>query len=155
MTAHTDPQPQGPVDGPGSSEPMPRLTAVAMDPRHPLTQPPYPPGSIRDNEQGNADVEVYVLPNGRVGEARIVRSTGFERLDRAALEEARRYWRFTPATRDGTPVAWEDLVRGYEYQKGRFVVLTKDDFKAAAIEKDRRVQVSDFVPAEAIDRLEA
>lgn len=53
--------------------------------------------------------------------------------------------------RDGTPVAWEDLVKGYEYQKGRYVVLTKEDFKAAAVEKDRRVQVSDFVPATAID----
>ena len=53
--------------------------------------------------------------------------------------------------RDGTSVAWEDLVKGYEYQKGRYVVLTKDDFKAAALEKDRRVQVSDFVPADAID----
>ena len=53
--------------------------------------------------------------------------------------------------RDGTAVAWEDLVKGYEYQKGRYVVLTKDDFKAAALEKDRRVQVSDFVPIESID----
>ena len=53
--------------------------------------------------------------------------------------------------RDGTPVAWEDLVKGFEYQKGRYVVLTKEDFKAAAVEKDRRVQVSDFVPAESID----
>lgn len=53
--------------------------------------------------------------------------------------------------RDGTPVAWEDLVKGFEYQKGRYVVLTKDDFKAAAVDKDRRVQVSDFVPAHSID----
>src|SRR5688572_9933657 len=53
--------------------------------------------------------------------------------------------------RDGKPVGWEDLVKGYEYERGRYVVLTKDDFKAAAVEKDRRVQVSDFVPAEAID----
>jgi len=53
--------------------------------------------------------------------------------------------------RDGTPVAWEDLVKGYEYERGRYVVLTKEDFKAAAVEKDRRVQVSDFVPADAID----
>jgi DNA end-binding protein Ku len=53
--------------------------------------------------------------------------------------------------RDGTPVAWEDLVKGFEYEKGRYVVLTKEDFKAAAIEKDRRVQVTDFVPAEDID----
>jgi DNA end-binding protein Ku len=53
--------------------------------------------------------------------------------------------------RDGTAVAWEDLVKGYEYQRGRYVVLTKEDFKAAALEKDRRVQVSDFVPSESID----
>lgn len=53
--------------------------------------------------------------------------------------------------RDGTPVAWEDLVKGYEYQRGRYVVLTKEDFKAAALEKDRRVQVSDFVPSDEID----
>lgn len=53
--------------------------------------------------------------------------------------------------RDGTPVAWEDLVKGYEYQKGRYVILTKEDFKTAALEKDRRVQVTDFVPAEAVD----
>lgn len=53
--------------------------------------------------------------------------------------------------REGNPVAWEDLVKGFEYQKGRYVVLTKEDFKVAALEKDRRVQVSDFVPADAID----
>jgi DNA end-binding protein Ku len=53
--------------------------------------------------------------------------------------------------RDGKAVAWEDLVKGYEYERGRYVVLTKEDFKAAALEKDRRVQVSDFVPREAID----
>jgi len=34
--------------------------------------------------------------------------------------------------RDGKPVAWEDLVKGFEYEKGQFVVVTKDDFRAAA-----------------------
>src|SRR5918994_1315733 len=28
---------------------------------------------------------------------------------------------------EGKPVAWEDLVKGYEFEKGQFVVLTKDD----------------------------
>jgi len=46
-----------------------------------------------------------VLPNGRVGDARIVRSTGYERLDKSALDEAKRNWRLVPATRDGQPVA--------------------------------------------------
>lgn len=33
---------------------------------------------------------------------------------------------------EGKPVGWEDLVKGYEYEKGQFVVLSKDDFKTAA-----------------------
>ena len=53
--------------------------------------------------------------------------------------------------RDGTPVAWGDLVKGYEYEKGRFVVLTKEDFQAAAVEKTRTVDILDFVKADEVD----
>jgi len=53
--------------------------------------------------------------------------------------------------RDGHPVAWEDLVKGYEFQKGRFVVMTKEDFQAAALEKTRTIDIIDFVKADAID----
>lgn len=53
--------------------------------------------------------------------------------------------------RDGHPVAWEDLVKGYEYQKGRFIVLTKEDFQAAALEKTRTIDIIDFVKSEEID----
>jgi DNA end-binding protein Ku len=55
--------------------------------------------------------------------------------------------------RDGKPVAWEELVKGYEYEKGRFVVLTKEDFRSAALEKTRTVDIRSFVkPAEIDDR---
>jgi DNA end-binding protein Ku len=53
--------------------------------------------------------------------------------------------------RDGKPVAWEDLVKGYEYEPGHFVVLTKDDFETAALEKSRRIDILDFVEASEID----
>lgn len=53
--------------------------------------------------------------------------------------------------RDGHAVAWEDLVKGYEYAKGHFVILTKDDFKAAAVEKTRTIDIVDFVESDAID----
>jgi DNA end-binding protein Ku len=53
--------------------------------------------------------------------------------------------------KDGKTVAWEDLVKGFEYEKGRFVVLTKEDFEQAAVEKTRRIDVLDFVEADAID----
>jgi DNA end-binding protein Ku len=52
---------------------------------------------------------------------------------------------------EGKPVAWEDLVKGYEYEKGQFVVLTKDDFKTAALEKTKTIDILDFVDPEQID----
>jgi DNA end-binding protein Ku len=53
--------------------------------------------------------------------------------------------------KDGHPVAWEDLVKGYEYQKGRFVVITKEDFAAAALQKTRTIDIIDFVDAGDVD----
>jgi len=54
---------------------------------------------------------------------------------------------------EGKPVAWEDLVKGFEFEKGRFVVLTKDDFKTAALEKTKTIDILDFVdPAEVDER---
>ena len=53
--------------------------------------------------------------------------------------------------REGKPVAWEELVKGYEYEKGRFVILTKEDFQAAALEKSRTVDIRNFVKGEDID----
>jgi DNA end-binding protein Ku len=53
--------------------------------------------------------------------------------------------------KDGHSVAWQDLVKGYEYEKGRFVVVTKDDFQAAALEKTRTIDILEFVEAKDID----
>jgi DNA end-binding protein Ku len=53
--------------------------------------------------------------------------------------------------REGKAVAWEDLVKGYEYEKGQFVVLTKDDFKTAALEKSKTIDILDFVDPDQID----
>jgi DNA end-binding protein Ku len=54
---------------------------------------------------------------------------------------------------EGRPVGWDELVKGYEYEKGQFVVLTKDDFKTAALEKTKTVDILDFVdPAEVDER---
>ena len=52
---------------------------------------------------------------------------------------------------EGKPVGWEDLVKGYEYEKGQFVVLTKDDFKTAALEKTKTIDILDFVDPKEID----
>jgi len=93
------------------SRPRETLLGVRSDPRRPLTQPAYPASMIRGNNEGVVDVEVFVQPNGRVADARIVKSSGFEAFDRATLDEARRRWRLLPATRDGTPYAQWHTVR--------------------------------------------
>jgi protein TonB len=80
-------------------------TVVRTDPRHPLTQPRYPAQRIREQVEGVVDVEVYVQPDGRVGDARIARSSGYDDFDRSALDEARRNWRLVPATRNGQAIA--------------------------------------------------
>lgn len=53
--------------------------------------------------------------------------------------------------RDGRPVSWNDLVKGYEYAKGKFVILTKEDIHAAALEKTNTLDILDFVDGQAID----
>ncbi|HEY6126382.1 MAG TPA: energy transducer TonB [Steroidobacteraceae bacterium] len=94
----------------GDNTPQPVIEKARPDPRYPLSRPQYSARMIREGNQGNIDLEVYVLPNGRVGDARVVKSTGFEELDLAALAEAKRNWRLLPATRDGVAVAqWHRL----------------------------------------------
>lgn len=52
---------------------------------------------------------------------------------------------------EGEPVPWNEIVKGYEYEKGKFVVMTDDDFKAAAVESSRTLDIIDFVKQEEID----
>ena len=54
--------------------------------------------------------------------------------------------------REGKPLSWEEIVKGYEYAKGQFqFVLTKGDFETAAMEKSKVVNVVEFVDATSID----
>ncbi len=52
---------------------------------------------------------------------------------------------------EGEPVPWNEIVKGYEYSKGKFVVLTDEDFKAAALETSRTIDILDFVQQDEID----
>jgi DNA end-binding protein Ku len=52
---------------------------------------------------------------------------------------------------DGETVPWNEIVKGYEYEKGKFVVLTDADFKTAALEQSRTIDILDFVKQDEID----
>jgi DNA end-binding protein Ku len=52
---------------------------------------------------------------------------------------------------EGDPVPWNEIVKGYEYRKGKFVVLTDEDFKAARLENSKTIDILDFVQQDEID----
>jgi protein TonB len=91
------PEPAAPVAPvkPDSVQIMPRLDPAQS------REPDYPPASRRLGEQGSLILEVLVDPNGRVTDARVVQTSGFERLDQAALDGIKTNYRFHPGTVDG------------------------------------------------------
>jgi len=52
---------------------------------------------------------------------------------------------------DGEPVPWGEIVKGYEYTKGKYVVMADDDFKAAALESSKVIDIIDFVKEGEVD----
>jgi len=48
-------------------------------------------------------------------------------------------------------VPWDEIVKGYEYSKGKFVILEEEDFRAAAIESSKTIEIQDFVKADEVD----
>ncbi len=59
-----------------------------------------------------------------------------------------RYERVNAETGDEVP--WKDIVKAFEYKKGSYVVLEKDDLKSAASEGREAVEVEAFVDAASI-----
>ena len=50
----------------------------------------------------------------------------------------------------GKEVGWDDIVKGYEYEKERYVVLTDEDFKRANVDATQTVDIVAFVDAEEV-----
>ena len=51
----------------------------------------------------------------------------------------------------GEEVPWDEIVKGYEYEDGRYVVLGDEDFLQANVEATRTIDIVAFVDAAAID----
>jgi periplasmic protein TonB len=66
--------------------------------------PPYPERARRRGEQGTVTLHVLVAADGAVEHVELAASSGFDSLDRSALETIRARWRFVPARRDGVAV---------------------------------------------------
>jgi TonB family protein len=75
---------------------------------HPIQEthqlPPYPRESLTLKEEGRVLVEVTIGTDGTVSQAKVVGPSGHERLDAAAANFVKGYWRWQPAVRGGKPV---------------------------------------------------
>src|SRR6202163_4428223 len=49
------------------------------------------------------------------------------------------------AEADGKEVPWDKIVKGYEYEKDKFIVLRDEDFKRVDLEATQTVDIVDFV----------
>lgn len=80
-------------------------TVGARTPKKGLSRPPYPSASQRLGEEGVVGLQLYLGPDGKVQDGKVEKSSGFERLDTAALKHAMRSWKFEPCMSGDKPVA--------------------------------------------------
>ena len=80
----------------------PRFVAAYLD----NPAPAYPASAKRLGEAGTVTLRVLVNPHGRAESVEVERSSGYRRLDRAALDAVRK-WKFVPAKQgDQAIAAW-------------------------------------------------
>jgi protein TonB len=100
--------PASPTAAPSFSvgKPAPASLVLPSSDADYLNNPPpaYPRMSKRMGEQGTVIVRVLIGLQGSAEQAEIRTSSGYERLDKAALETVQR-WRYSPGKRHGTPEA--------------------------------------------------
>lgn len=77
-------------------------------------------------------------------------SLNFDMLHKKDLSPIR-YARICKATGDEVP--YEDIVKGYEYEKGEYVVITKEDFQNVSLEKSTQIAIEEFVKESEIDTI--
>ena len=111
------PQPEAPPS------PLPSVVSPAPTPQAPSVRtsavgvhcpkPEYPSGSLRLEEEGKVALSYLVKIDGSVTDVTVVKSSGYKRLDTAAVQQVSQ-WRFKPSTLDGKPVE-QTLTRSFNF----------------------------------------
>jgi DNA end-binding protein Ku len=57
------------------------------------------------------------------------------------------------AEADGREVPWKEIVKGYEYEKGKYVILKEEDFTRVDVEATQTVDIINFVEIDDVDPL--
>ncbi|MQT53711.1 MULTISPECIES: energy transducer TonB, partial [Pseudomonas] len=92
--------PAAPAAAPGPAKETAAISGLAS-----LGNPPpeYPSIALRRNWEGSVGLRIKVLPNGRAGSVEVIKSSGKQALDDAAVAAVRN-WKFVPAKRGDTPI---------------------------------------------------
>ena len=53
--------------------------------------------------------------------------------------------------KDGEEVPWDQIVKGYQYKDGDYIVLTQKDLESLAAEKTHMIDIQQFVEASDVD----
>jgi periplasmic protein TonB len=99
------PAPPAPAPVPPAPPPPPKVELPSSKADYLHNPPPdYPRMSKRLGEQGKVVVKVLIGEDGRAQKVELLTSSGFERLDKSAMEAAMR-WRYVPGKRGGVAEA--------------------------------------------------
>jgi DNA end-binding protein Ku len=90
-------------------------------------------------------VEVPVVLQSAIKSSATVRFSQLDKRDMSPVGN-RHYNKAT-----GEEVAWEDVVKGYEYEKGRFVVLSDEELERADVKGAHTIEIVEFVKASDIE----
>jgi DNA end-binding protein Ku len=91
---------------------------------------------------GLVNIPIALYPATRAEELKF-------RLLRASDMSPVNYKRVAEA--DGKEVPWDQIVKGYEYEKGKFIVLKEEDFQRVDIEATQTVDIGNFVNLEEVN----
>jgi protein TonB len=81
-------------------------------------RPPYPMVARRMGYHGKVVLDVEVLAEGKAGDVRLYQSSGYDILDKAALQTVKT-WRFSPARRFGRAVTeWFKVPVVFKFEEG-------------------------------------
>lgn len=100
----TDTAPTTAIQNVQAKDPNAAVTSPKGSNRNRITSSDYPDLSRRLSEQGTTVLKITIDTSGTVVEADVVKSSGYQRLDEAAVNMVKNKWHYTPAMQYGKPI---------------------------------------------------
>lgn len=106
----------------------------------------FEPGGMRPFWSGNITFGLVSVPVALYAATR-ARGVNLRMIGPDEVPVQRRY----VCSKDGKVLDQDDIIRGYEVEKGKFVTVTDDELEAIEPRKSREIDLSQFVDVDAID----